>query len=554
VPDTTQSSRKKLLTRLNTNILTLPTLKKTLSWLTLITLVGSLLTYGLIQAHKTPMMGDELTTYYLATLQTHTDLFQALKHGADSHGPFPHITNHIWFNLTEKNPQVWGRVPSILLWIGTGTILTCLLLQSLPLTLAVSLTLTLFLWPESQRHIAELRSYGWIMALLSTFLYTLINFTLNNQKRFLAGMALCSGVSFITHPIAVGYMGLCTATFTLYLLIPLKNPKRALKASAAWASGALWILPWIPNLIGQTQTRMTKEVRWAEPPNLLQLWEFAHPNPSLILVTLVWAALITTLTALPTLKPPKKNIPNTEEKNNPHGKLWLLAGLSFLLAAPLLWTASQFTNPLFTERYTLPTQIGWLLLSAGALSLALTKLKEQKRNLHPLKILKSPALIPTLFIFPLLIFTTKNPPRDTTGGFSNQNNPWEDIGIQELKYFTENLPIVCETSTTYLPRQFYNTQNKTYVLLLNTKGKNVEKMDYIMSKALGEADPRQKTTTLENLLKTYPRFYLINEPPTLTDQDIPKTFLRTTLNPTEVAENPQSLKLELVELIEPAKP
>lgn len=513
---------------------------------TLLSCAIAIFLIGLLHSEKIPLMGDELTTYYLGTLPTLQSLYESLQNGADSHGPFPHLINHLWLKH-DSNPQIWGRLPSILLWIATIFLLTHLLQKRLPFAMSLCLCLSLLLWPETHRHLAEIRSYGWVVFLLSCQIWAVTELYARPQAKTLLLLALFSALSFLTHPMAVAYSG---ASVLLAAIASYKTPLRQrLLPPLAWGLGSLALAPWVPSLIGQTQSTMSDSVRWASPPEPHLLWQLAHPNLCLValgglfLVISFSASFLSSWLTSPWLTSPKAAAarPPAKPQQTDHVSiptLWMAIGSGLALLPLAFWVVSQTTNPLFTERYILPSQIGWILLLGGILS---TRKNLDSELPNALAFLSIPLLLGAAAAFPLL-------PRDTTGGFSNSNNPWADIGIQETKYFTEPLPVACESSTTYLPRHFYLSEKHSYHLLLPAQSQGVRKMDAIMNKALGQEDPRQSIDPVSSFLTAHKKFYLINEPQNPLDKEIPAQYHRT---PLTTPTNPASLRLELVELLDP---
>jgi hypothetical protein len=294
-----------------------------------------------------------------------------------------------------------------------------------------------------------------------------------------------------------------------------------LKPLLAWSTGLLALVPWALHLLAQSQATLDPSVRWAHPPTLDILWRFAQPSMPLAFTTLL----------ILTLSPPFKPYQLTQTP-----PLWRNIGLCMMGASLGLWTLSQATNPLFTERYLLPLRVGWILICGHLLI---------QKNIQT-KIPQIAALTATLLIGTALL-QTDPPSRSTTGGFWTLNNPWNDIGLGDKTHLKEPLPIACESSTIYLPRKFYTKNAQNYTLLLHPAPQGVEKMDRNMSQALAQFDKRQKVEPLQEFLKKNKRFYLLNEKHATTDKHIPPSYQRTILYSSQNHGGDDSLSLELFE-------
>lgn len=478
---------------------------------------------------QTPFMGDEVLTYHLGSLPSINLVFDGLKLGADSHGPAFHLLNWGWAHLgiyTNQPPEIWTRIPSIL-FIGLAA---CLLLSTvdseLPKPMGLILVLSLFTWQALLVHLGENRSYGWVLFLVSCQILLAQEYTKTPQKKLLYLMSIILGLSILSHPMAFAYTGLIIISIVVYKFTEKK--RWDFKPLGYALLGCLSIIPWLIAYLGQIESTMSGAVNWANPPTIEQLGQFLKPNIALTIIICFSLGVL-----LKNGYGKYKTIPI---------KFWIITGGSFLIFSIGLWILSQKTNPLFLERYILPSQIGWTLIVGGFLP------KIFGENVD--KSLKS--FLYLLAIGMILYLLSLSPPtREATGGFWNKENPWTDAGFSDDKYFTQKISVICESSTTYLPRNFYHGKKRDYILVLDkTTAENCQGvwlMDYKMNKALKTVDKSQKIKTWDEILSEHTKFYLLNEMDAKQNEVLDsKKYKSTLLNPKEKG----NLKIELIELIE----
>lgn len=450
---------------------------------------GLCLITGVRHAVSIPIMGDELVAYYLATLPSPATIFSALSEGADSQGPLYYIVTWIWLKLThqlEEIREIAIRLPSILCWGATLYVTQRLLRKEIETWLSTALALTLLAWPESLLHLAEGRGYGLIMLLISLTVLCSNKILVEYQKKdWLLALGIIQGTAILTHPLGAIYSAPIIATLigTKWM----KDQKAPWKTALATGSGWILIIPWLPSLRGQFGGTLASGVRWADPPSLNLLWDFLQPETAI--VTLV---AVNTIGSWLT----KKTIDQKKEITN-----WT-SGTTLVITGLALWGISHISNPLFTGRYTLPVQLGWILIGTSIVATARTPEKWQKRT----------GIIGTI-ILTGIILTSTTKSRETTGGFSSKN-PWIDAGFADKKYLKEpEIPVVCETSTTYLPRHYYI--GTRYTLVLNKEAAENDggpaAMDYKMNAALALHDPRQNIVGSVEFKKRHEKFYLWDE-------------------------------------------
>jgi hypothetical protein len=486
---------------------------------------------AIYHAYKTPIMGDEALTLYLGTLPSIALLLQALHLGADSHGPFYHILNWVYQNLNYSkeqsflyNPELYARGLSALFFLASLLIVYNILNKRLGVILSIVLTLTIAYWAETLRHIAEIRSYGFMFFTISLAVYIILKYANTDKTKYLIVLGACLITGSLSHPLTGVYIG--AAMLTLIIFKTFETKKLDYKLIVI---GIVSLAPYIIWLIfnkGQLASTMSESIVWERPPNISEFYNFTRPN--YILFGIIFSIVL--------LSSKSKSIFNSQNYS-------LYIGLSFLTATSMLWIISQYTNPLFLERYIWPMRLGWVLISLGILECYHT----DKKWRH----------IPTIWMIVLsaLILTQHNPPRATTGGFWTIENPWADAGFGDEKYFREDLPRVCESSTIYLPRKFYFDRTWDYIMILDdsnisskTSAPSAKGIDQKMSEALMKSDSRQKIVRVSEFLKNNPRFYLLNESFIDTDKNwiSQDKYKRTLLNPSKTQKN-QTLKIELIE-------
>jgi uncharacterized membrane protein len=496
-------------------------------------LASSIALMGLTQSEKIPLMGDELVNYYIGSLSELSNVYKGLSLGADSHGPLYHTLNWAWTQLGQLwgiNSEQWLRLPSTLFLIIGLIFLSTVLKKNLPISLVLVLILSLFTWETLRIHLSENRSYGWVMFLVCLEILICNRYYNNKKLVWLILMCLTMSASILSHPMATLYNGATVAGLIIALKIKKKESVLDYKPLLATMVGSLALLPWMVSYWGQIESTLSTSVKWSSPPTLFQLFEFSRPNTGLLLLGIVWILLFLNS---------KKPINSLKEMNH----LWTTIGILYLFLTFGLWVISQYSNPLFLERYVLPNQVGLTLLLAGLF---------QGFIPNPWNTKYSVILYITCVLLIFHVFKLEPPTRESTGGFSNKENPWVDAGFADEQYFTKNIPIICESSTTYLPRRYYHSGNQDYILVLEEdvakKAKGVWLMDYNMNQALKSVDSKHNVMSWEEILKNHNSFYLLNEATAPQDSKLdPKKYRRTLLNPP----NNGNLKVELVEKIIP---
>jgi hypothetical protein len=452
---------------------------------------------GTGQAEMAPLMGDELVSVFLGQLPWGS-LMEALRSGADSQGLAFHVLNKVWLAMGgSKDLEVWARVPSMAAW----TVALWALWKGLGLLgnqwegkewLVAGTTLTLLTWPEVLLHLAENRAYGLLMASVAATYWANMSILREGQNRTnMIGIAVAQGAGILSHPMA-GVFGMGSL---LALQICAYGKKEGVwKAGLAYLAGWLALLPWIGwgGLGGQVGGTLTAQVDWAGPPSGAMLIDFLQPSWWLLAVAALWA------------------LAGRRHATKDQGaSLAMATGVIFVGVGIILWVVSQVTNPLFLERYVLPVCLGWTTLAAGAGWEAGRRSRSRDWDWKHLRWLDGASWESGLAILLGIValgWAYKAPlePRSITGGFWSEN-PWVDTGLADLRHYKEGIPVICETSTIYLPRHHYFGEEKEYWLLLDKAAAEADGgpagMDYAMNKALkGAAGDEQGPPPKQRIL------------------------------------------------------
>jgi hypothetical protein len=444
-------------------------------------------------------MGDELVTYFIGTLPSWDNVVEALGAGADSHGPVFHGINFLW--LQSQGPNIPGefsqRLPSVITWIVALWGLQTALKGTISPWMAAGLALSTLTWPEGRLHLAENRGYGILMMVVALTLCLNVKTVREGETwKSLAGLSLVQGIGILCHPMS-GIFG-AAAAFALIANQWVRG-RTFWKSALAYIIGWLALTPWLFALAGQVKGALSETVRWAPAPSADLLGAWLQPGEDLVVI----ATLTLGLGYLLRKNPPGKQEENTaREKENTAILCW--TGGVFLATGLLLWVVSQWTNPLFLERYLLPVRIGWVCLAAAGI--AYVGLPERVQTWLG---------VGTTTILAILIMSSNPQPREMTGGFWSAN-PWVDAGFADAQFMKEPLPVACETSTTYLPRHHYHGDAREYFLVLDKTAADQDGgpagMDYVMNKALAKASGSgQKIMEAQEFAQKHPRFYLLDE-------------------------------------------
>ena len=456
---------------------------------------------GWKHATAIPVMGDELVSYTIGKLDSWKQIREALAGGADSQGPLFQMTNWVWLGLRENPSEGWQRFPSMVAWAVALWATQRALVPTVNPWLAAAAALTTLAWPESLLHLGENRAYGMLMLFCASAVWVNAKIHLDGETRKLLCFAgAIQGAGILTHPMAAVFGA--SALGGLWLSGLRKRPF-PWRTGVAYGVGWLAVVPWLGSLQGQIEGTLAETVRWAPPPPPELLWSFLKPGWWIGSLTAVLAASAVTGHG-------KKQIDGKRAAN------FLMATGGFFLATGItLWAVSQKTNPLFLERYVLPTRIGWACLLAGGVGIIGLAENVQRAT---------GASGCALLLAALVVSTPQ--PRAVTGGFWSAN-PWVDAGLADEKFLAEALPVACETSTVYLPRHHYRGRERQYYLILNKEAAEEDggpaMMDYKMNSAVRKVDPEQKVLPGAEFVTKFARFYLLDETgPSAGDRSFPR--------------------------------
>jgi 4-amino-4-deoxy-L-arabinose transferase-like glycosyltransferase len=286
--------------------------------------------------------------------------------------------------------------------------------------------------------------------------------------------------------------------------------------------GYLAFLPWLPSFLRQSD--VGNPVSWLPTPRLASLAEtYGFSILSSFRLNLVlWVVLIGLMVIslrflftatfaidkLKTVESSQAQLRSLNAEISLHILAWIL------LSVPVVaWLVSVMVKPIFSERYMIPSMIGWSILLAYPISRFLVPAHfshwlsplmgdRRPRNVYFKQLLFSTIVIGCL-IYPVV--------------YATKFNQWKYLGLLENRYGYETLPVAVESAQDYLPRFYYAPQPSRYSLILYwqiKQGPNQNwssTVDYKLMQALKRHYPFHQMMQGNDFLAQHERFLVLDK-------------------------------------------
>lgn len=415
----------------------------------------SLILACIIVSRKTYFWMDELLSFYFVHDPSFTNMLTALSDTINSSPPLYFVLGWIWskiFTASELSLRLFSSLA-----ICFAQAIVWLTLRRTYNFWATSLgTLIGFVSIQIVYQNSQARFYGLFIA---TCALGLMQFDLLcRQKYKYSHKELLVNVLVHIAIIYTHFYGFIYSGATLLALIisdtyfSIFRPKVYLSFILAW----LTFIPWLPAFVRQSALGT-----WMAKPSFRNLLEsFNDWTPSFFLPTLLVVLCLILL-----IKP--KGIYNFSKTKQEDIEIPLLIlAFSWLSVSVFTYLVSIIIQPIFLQRYLIPSQIGWSIVLAFLFSaLIYPTFKLHQRNSQKLGLWKLLTLNLKILclLIPILLLIAKPL-------YSANQQVFQKIpGVSDYKYNYQDLPIVVEFSSEFLERYHYyhNQQNNPYFFLLD---------------------------------------------------------------------------------------
>ncbi len=319
----------------------------------------------LARAGNSPFWSDEILSFFMcgkADVPLGT-VWHGIWQGRDGMFPAFYLCHYLWgatlqplaaqllAGIAAYPQEAAWRLPSLLFALAGSAALLWQLAIRYGLTIAVAAVSVLLLGSNQLTvHAGGFRCYGMLIG-LSALLVALLLARENKQTRWqLPALALCALALTFTHLFGILYVFVCCLG---YYIAVRGTPRTWLTLGVTALPAALMLLAYLPAVLNMR--RMETPWSWRQPPVLEML-----PDGFLVIGLNPWLPIVLALIVIIAIAGKSKWEPSA--RPSPVA-LWIAATL--LAVPPAVWLLSQFTTPVFLNRYFLPVAIAYGLLTAA---------------------------------------------------------------------------------------------------------------------------------------------------------------------------------------------
>lgn len=407
-----------------------------------------------MQSHKEYLAGDELVTALLVSNPSFSEMWSAIRRGAELNPPLYFILDWAVARMFGTGELALRAISGISIAVGAWALyftvrpLTGPRLAALALALVLGLSRDVFFFSYQARY------YGVLFLLVSVGVLLLVRLTADRpptrRDHLLLFLVHCALV--YSHLYGLIYSGVLFLALAAMDLLRGKLRWGLLGAVvAAWVS----FCAWLPTTLQQFKS--VSQGVWT-PPDLLKLGffveELALQTP--LALVLLFISLLGCLALISSR--PCRAVEEIADCSAPIG--WAALGVvaMVLMSVPVsTWLASHIlTPPPYMRRYMFPCIAAWVLM----LALVLVSVFRLPTASTPLKFRVSPRLWDLAWLA-VLVFCVGFQPMRAKKNPSRAATPFvdDDFGYKDL-------PIVFENSWYFVQRAFYG-QGREYVLLID---------------------------------------------------------------------------------------
>lgn len=459
----------------------------------------SLLLSCVIVSSKKYFWNDELLSFYLLNDQSFVHMMAALADKINNAPPLYFAFGWLWaqlFTSTELSLRLFSSfgicVAFIIAWVALRR--TYHFWSVSIATLAVFCLSGLILQQN-----AEARFYGLFLAVCSLGLlhYDTLCRTERRSSVLILANACIHALIVQTHIFGFLYSG--AILFALVVrdrYFAVFRPQIYLSVILGWLS----FVPWIGAFLNQADLGTPRS--WIPIPGIQDLINSFTLSRYffLILLTISAAILINNAMAI-RFNDANRVLPfETSEEETRDARMetsLLILAYSFFAVPILAWVISHTIEPIFINRYMIPTELSWTILLAALLSriiLPISMLSENvSAKLGSLRLLISTKILLVLGLTVILLLH----PVHYASKFPERQVP----GLNDGSYGYNGLPIAMEFSHPFLQRFQYSPERSRYFFILDWYA--------ALDKASGLFSPGEYKT-MHALKRNYPRLFRKN--------------------------------------------
>lgn len=453
---------------------------------------------------------DELLTVTLLQAQSLSKMWAGIVSGIDGNPPL--YLTLAWL-FTHAMPSFVPKVAALKLVNLAATIAGVVALYRASLRVASPLacwigTFVFAALNENLVYVAfELRTYAlyFLLAALSVlFLQRLIE---GGRRRDLLALAIINAALTLSHTFGVAYVGCISLAGALSL--PRGGGLTIRLIILACCPALIVFVCWLPFFI--SQSAVGRPYIWIEPPDLTDLLRSVFATPLLTWISIVELYVLAGAAFVAARRYRMRDVATLafDASWQPwRYALLLVLGMSGVTLS--IWIVSLVAFPLFVPRYFTPQLIITLAINVAFSELVLRLIRD-RLHIGPSRFATAATvLLVVLFAAALL---DRDPQRKGVPCADMAGNAFEDAFVDA------RLPVIAESPHIWLPRATYAGHAANYkfpldwdVVLKYPQRARGNATDYHIMESLKSWSGTSAILTTDDLIKTFPEFYVIEQP------------------------------------------
>lgn len=333
---------------------------------------------------KKPFWNDELVAWFPITDPSVGHMLRALANGVDGAPPLYHILARLWL-------AIWGKSELSLRLFSSSAMCFALVVLWIKLRKYFPLRATAFglltIWCGSGLLLmqnSEARNYGLFCAMAAVAIAAYVALVEYEKPPawLLVAATVAQAALLFSHIYGLLYSG---ALLAALIISDLLESRFRLKVYLSVTAGWIVLLPWLPTL--QRVAAVAKPYGWIPVPDLDRL------GVVLGFYLPVWPLVaFAALAALGSICASREPSRREEVAQPPVARALLTLAVGFMFVPVIAFIVSQFSKPIFVDRYLLPSAMGAavLLVQLAALVLGRT---EAKAAWKPLELFSGQGLL-----------------------------------------------------------------------------------------------------------------------------------------------------------------
>lgn len=425
----------------------------------------SLFVSCILISNKKFFWNDEFLSFYLLNDTRFVHMLQALSDTINNAPPLYFVLGWHWAGLFSAS-ELSLRLFSSLAIAGAFFITWLTLRRTYELWASTIAALSVFgLSPLILYQNAEARFYGLLLAACALG-WLHYDYVCRRERCgwavLLAGSCI-HAVIIQTHLFGFAYSGaILLALMTRDWLFGINRPKIYLSLVLGWLS----FVPWISAFLAQSD--LARPRAWIPVPYMGDLLNSLNLSSFFGVLLLGLSGVIVIANArdlhlLPGFAVESSWISAETARTARSETGLLLLAYSFLAVPVLVWVVSRTFQPIFVDRYMIPSQLSSAILMAATISRVII---QPVRNVdlgagHPAR--HGTAMYLQSLILVTLSVVLLLGPIAYAAKFPTEERP----GAGDIRYGHRDLPVAVEFSHRFLPRFHYSPEGSRYVFILD---------------------------------------------------------------------------------------